>query len=123
MLKKIALGIVLNGLALYVSTLFISDIVYTGGLKFFIVAGLFIGILNVFIKPIMKLLALPFIFMSAGLFIIVINAIIFWLTVKLVNVITISDVTVAISSPWTYLWAAIIFGLVNWVIHLIIHNK
>lgn len=123
MLKKIALGIVLNGLALYLSTLFITDIAYTGGLKFFVVGGVIIGILNTFIKPIMKLLALPFIFMSAGLFIIVINAIIFWLTVKLVDVISISDVTVIIESPWTYLWAAVIFGLVNWVLHLIIHNK
>lgn len=123
MLKKIALGIVLNGLALYLSTLFISDILYTGGFKFFVVGGVIIGVLNTFIKPIMKLLALPFIFMSAGMFIIVINAIIFWLTIKLVDVISVSDVTVVIESPWTYLWAAVIFGLVNWVIHLIIHNK
>jgi len=71
----------------------------------------------------MKILSFPFVLMTAGLFILVINAIIFWLTVKLVNVISIADITVTVSSGWTYLVGAIVFGLVNWVLHLIIHNK
>jgi len=123
MLKKIGLGIVLNGLALYGASYFLTDIVYTGGVKFFIVGGFVIGVLNTLIKPLMKILSFPFIFFSAGLFIIVINAIIFWLTVKLVNAISISDVSVIVSSPWTYVLAALIFGVINWILHIIIHNK
>jgi putative membrane protein len=123
MIKKILLGIILNGLALYMVTLMLDGIVYTGGTKFFIIAGLIIGGLNTFIKPLMKILSFPFIFMTAGFFIVVINAIIFWLTVKMVNAISILDITMVINDPWTYLWAALIFGLVNWVLHLLIHNK
>jgi len=61
--------------------------------------------------------------MSAGLFLIVINAIIFWLMVKLVQWVAVDGVSVYITNPLTYLWAAVIFGIVNFILHLIIHNK
>ncbi len=124
MIKKILLGIVLNGLALYGVVYFLpKDILYTGGFLFFVVGGFILGFLNTFVKPLMKLLSFPFVLMTAGLFLIVINVIIFWLTTKLVNAIHISGVTVTVTSPWTYAIAAIVFGLVNWVLHLLIKNK
>ncbi len=123
MLKRILLGILLNGLALYAATLFLTDIRYSGGLKFFVIGGLIIGILNTFVKPLMKLLSFPLMIMSVGLFSLVINAIIFWLTMKIVNGIHISGVSVVIVSAWTYIFAGIIFGLTNWFIHLLIRNK
>lgn len=124
MLHKIVVGIVLNGLALYLVTKFLpGSIEYTGGIWFFVVGGTVIGVLNIFVKPLMKILSFPLVLMTVGLFTLVINAVIFWLTIKLVNVIGILDVTATISSAWTYLWGAIVFGLVNWGLHLIIHNK
>lgn len=123
MLKKILLGIVLNSLALYVVTQLVSDIQYTGGFMFFLIAGVIIGTLNTFVKPLMKLLSFPIVFMTAGLFSFVINVIIFWLTVKVVNGIHFSDVTVAIGSIWTYVIAALVFGIINWILHLLVPNK
>lgn len=123
MLKKIFLGIALNALALYVVTYFLSDVQYTGGLKFFVFAGLIIAVLNTFIKPLMKILSFPLMIMTIGLFSIVINVIIFWLTVKIVNVIHVSDVSVTVNGVLTYIVAAIVFGVVNWVIHIFIKNK
>ncbi len=123
MFKKIFIGIVLNAAALYAVTYFLPDMEYTGGIKFFIIAGIIIGVLNTFVKPLMKLLSFPFMIMTIGLFSIVINAIIFWLTVKLVNAIHVSDVTVNIKGVLTYIIAALVFGIVNWILHLIIKNK
>ena len=123
MIKKILLGIALNGLALFGVTYFLTDVQYTGGIKFFLLGGLIIGVLNTFIKPLMKLLSFPFMIMTIGLFSIIINAIIFWLTVKLVNVIHIADVTMTVSGALTYVIAALVFGIVNWLIHIIIKNK
>ncbi|HLG26095.1 MAG TPA: phage holin family protein [Candidatus Gracilibacteria bacterium] len=124
MFQKIIIGVVLNGLALYLVTKFLpGEVQYTGGIAFFLIAGFIIGLLNVFVKPLMKILSFPLMLMTIGLFSLVINAIIFWLTMKLVNVISIADVTVTISGAWTYLVAAIVFGLVNWVLHMFIHNK
>ncbi len=123
MLKKILIGIIINGLALYVVTYFIKEIQFTGGFKFFILAGLIIGILNTFIKPLMKLLSFPLVLITMGLFSIVINAIIFWLTVKIVNGIHISDVKMEVIGLTTYFIAALFFGIVNWIFHFIIKTK
>jgi putative membrane protein len=124
MFQKIIIGVVLNALAMYVVTKFMpGEIAYTGGIAFFLVSGFVIGLLNACVKPLMKILSFPLLIMTVGLFSLVINAIIFWLTMKLVNVISIADVTVTISGAWTYLVAAIVFGLVNWVLHMFIHKK
>ncbi|MEZ4087025.1 MAG: phage holin family protein [Candidatus Gracilibacteria bacterium] len=123
MLKKIIIGVVLNGLALYVVTKFVPDVSYTGGIKFFALGGLVIGTLNTFVKPLMKLLSFPLMLMTVGLFTFVINAVIFWLTVVAINGISISDITVSVGSPWTYLIGAVVFGLTNWILHIVVHNK
>ena len=123
MMKKIIIGVFFNAVALYVVTLLLPDISYTGGLRFFVLGGLVIGFLNTFIKPFMKILSIPLIISTIGLFIFVLNAIIFWLTVKAINGINLADVSVTIEGPWNYLIASIIFGLVNWGLHVMIHNK
>jgi len=123
MLKKILIGIILNSVALFAVTKLLTDIQYTGGFMFFLIAGTIIGVLNTFIKPLMKLLSFPIVLMTAGLFSFVINVIIFWLTVKVVNGIHFSDVTVTVGSIWTYVIAALIFGIINWVLHILVRNK
>ncbi len=117
MVKKIVLGVVSNALALYAVTWLLADVTYTGGIKFFLLGGFIIGILNTFVKPLMKLLSLPIVFLTAGLFIFVINTVIFWLTVKMVNGINLTDVAVNIQNPLTYFLAALVFGLVNWILN------
>jgi putative membrane protein len=123
MIKKIIIGVILNSLALYGVALFLTDMRYTGGFKFFLIGGFIIGVLNIFVKPLMKLLSFPLMIMTIGLFSLVINAIIFFLAMKLVNILHISDVSVIISGAVTYLIAGIVFGIVNWALHLFIHNK
>lgn len=123
MIKKIVLGILLNAAALYIVTELLSDLQYTGGLKFFLIGGLVIGVLNTFVKPLMKILSFPVIFLTVGLFSFVINVIIFWLTTKAINGIHYSDVTVTITSIWTYFVAALVFAVTNWILHIFIRNK
>jgi len=123
MLKKILLGVILNALALYVVTLLFTDIQYTGELKFFIIGGVIIGFLNFFVKPIMKLLSFPLVFVTGGLFMVVINTLIFWLTIKIINVIKFSGIMASVEHGLTYFLAAIVFALTNWFIHLLIKNK
>lgn len=123
MFKKILFGIILNAVALYAVTYFLADIKYTGGVLFFVMGGVIIGVLNTFVKPLMKVLSFPLMLMTVGLFSLVINAVIFWLTMKVVSGIHFYDISVTIASSWTYLIAGVIFGLVNWVIHLFIRNK
>ena len=123
MLKKIIIGVVLNSLALFGVYKLVGDITYTGGVWFFLIGGAIIGVLNTFVKPLMKLLSLPVLLLTFGLFSLVINAVIFYLTVKVVNGIHFQDVSVVVGSVWTYFIAALVFGIINWILHILVSNK
>jgi hypothetical protein len=63
------------------------------------------------------LLSFPLVLLSAGLFLIVINAFILYLTVYVIEVMDIDGVSMAIQGLLTYLLAAVILGLANSTIH------
>lgn len=124
MIRKAIITIILNGLALYITTLIIKDVVYTGGWKFFLIAGLVFGILNTIVKPFLKLLSLPLILLTAGIFMIVLNALILWLVKYVIDVAHFQDVTLTIVQRDSYIWAALVFGAINWMGHFIFkHNE
>ncbi|MEM9444887.1 MAG: phage holin family protein [Verrucomicrobiota bacterium] len=65
-------------LAVLISSLIIPGI--DGTLAGILVAALMLGILNVFIKPILTFISLPFIILTLGIFILIINAFLLLLT-------------------------------------------
>lgn len=116
MIKRIILGIILNGLALYAVTQFVPEVVAIGGFTLFAISGVVLGLLNTFVKPLMKLLSLPFIFLSAGLFLVVINGVLLLVLTKVLTVLDVTGVALVITGGFgTYLWAGFLLGLVNWV--------
>ena len=72
-----------------------------------IVAALLLGVINAIIRPIMLLLSLPFILLTLGLFILVVNALMLWLVGELVR-------GFHVPGFWTAFFGAIIISLVNW---------
>lgn len=123
MLQKFIIGIILNGGALYGVTYFLPQIQYTGGLTFFALGGLVMGILNSVVKPILKLLTLPIHILTIGLSLMVLNGIIFWIFDVVIDTIVVKGITLNVPDAKTYFFAGILFGLINWAEHLIIHNK
>jgi putative membrane protein len=120
MFRSLFIRLVLNAGSLYMLTyLMPKDITYTGGIAFFVVAGLFMTIINIFIKPILKILALPFIILTAGLFMIFINAFLLWILSYSLDIIKFQNVSLVIQSKGSYLVAGLLFGLLNWVLNSI----
>ena len=74
-----------------------------------IAAALLLGIINAFIRPVLLLLSLPFILVTLGFFILVINALLLELAGWLVD-------GFHVGGFWPAFFGAIIIGLVNWVL-------
>ena len=70
---KILLTIVANAVALYATTRIVPGIAWSGTLPGLLVAGAAFGLLNLVVRPIAMLLALPFIVLTLGLFYFVMN--------------------------------------------------
>jgi putative membrane protein len=119
MIKRILIGVLINALSLYVLVEFLDEVVGTGGIKLFIIGGVIIGVLNLFVKPIMKILSLPFVIITAGLFLIVINAFILFLAQWVINTMAFRDVTLVFAGVGSYLIAAIVLGIINWAQNLL----
>lgn len=119
MFRKILIGIILNAAALYAVLQIFPTITYTGGILFFIIGALVMGILNTIVKPVLKLITLPLQIITLGLSLIVLNGVIFWLFDKSIDVLAIEGIALTVPTIKTYFLAGFIFGIVNWFIHLI----
>lgn len=121
MLKKILSGILLNGLTLWAVTAVLSDsITYSGGWVFFVVGAFVIGLLNTFVKPILKLVTLPLHFLTLGLSLMLLNGVIFWLFQETLGLLELESVILNVKGIFTYFLAGILFGIINWLLHIII---
>lgn len=123
MLKKLIIGVILNATALYGVIYFVPGIQYTGGVVFFIIGGFVMGIVNSIIKPVLKLITFPLQIITMGLSLIILNGVIFWIFHQIIDTIAVQGVTLNVDSLKTYVFAGLIFGLINWAEHLVIRNK
>ncbi len=78
--------LVVNALALWVATRFVSGVTYDGGLLPFLVVAFVFGLVNATIRPILKILTFPIIIVTLGIFALVINGLMLLLTSKLSDV-------------------------------------
>jgi putative membrane protein len=78
-----------------------------------IIMALVLGLLNTFVKPILSLLSLPFVVMTMGLFMLVINGLTFFIAAKLVHGFYVAGFGSA-------LWAALLYSVVTFLINLLI---
>lgn len=108
--------ILANALALFLVSQVISGLQIEGGLLTYAIIGIILSLLNLIIKPILKLLSFPLVFLTGGLFLIVINAVILYLCEYFIRVIDVAGVSMHVEGTLTYLWAAAILGLANWLI-------
>jgi putative membrane protein len=115
---------VLNAVAVWIATLLVGGVDVTarttgGKIATLLVVGAVFGLVNAVIKPVAQLLSLPLIILTLGLFALVVNALLFWLT---------AVVSGALGAPfevdgfWSAFWGAIVVGLVSWLLSLVMKD-
>lgn len=105
------LSILLNALALVLAD-YLLDSVQIAGFFSALLAGLVLGLVNTFIRPVLILLTLPLTFFSLGLFIFFINALTFAATSWLVPGFD-------VLSFWGAFWGALLTSIIGWFLSLV----
>jgi putative membrane protein len=113
---KPLLHIALNSFGTYIASILLSGFVVTGGVGGYIVIGLFISVLNYLIKPILKIVSLPFIFATLGLFLVIINAFLLYLVEYVLSYFNLGEISLAIDGLITYIVAALIYSVLHFVV-------
>lgn len=78
--------------------------------------ALILGIVNSFVSPVIKFLSLPFIVITLGLFLLVINALMLLFVEWLVGLF---DVDFFVDGFWNAVGGAIVITIVTWVVGLL----
>ena len=113
MIRSLVIFLLLNTLSVYLVDQLLDGFVVNGGWVGYLLVGSVIGALNMFVKPILKVLALPFIFLTLGLFVIVINALILWLAQQFIAYLDLATIQFMVEGLVTYLVAVLVLGLLN----------
>lgn len=113
-MTKFILRLVINAIGLYLAVLILPGIDLRDNLVSILWLALIFGLVNALFRPLLKFLTCPLIILTLGLFTIVINTFLFWLT----SVIGQSfGFGLVISDPvW---WNALLGGLVVSVVSVI----
>ena len=121
---KFLIWVVVNALALAAAAWLLDGIRVTGATTeerviTLVLVALIFGVLNAVVAPIIKLLSLPFIILTLGLFLLVINAgmLMFtsWLSLEL-------GLGFHVDGFWTAVGGAIIVTLSTWLLEAVLHD-
>ena len=72
--------LLINAVALWLATRFVDGISFDGELPFLLLVALIFGAVNAIVKPILVVLTFPFLIVTLGLFLLVLNGVMMWLT-------------------------------------------
>lgn len=112
MARQLSITWAFNTVALFVATWLLSGLSYGNDWWALLLAGLVFTLANVFLKPVLTILSIPFIIVTLGIFYFLINVFILYVTHWIVAQFTIA------SFGWAALGAFII-SVVNGLLHLV----
>jgi putative membrane protein len=123
--KNFLIRVVVNGVALWVAALLLDgidlaegDADWTSKVVTIVLVALLFGVINAFIKPIVRLFSLPFLILTLGLFTFIINAFMLQITEWISDAIglsfTIDDFF------WDAILGALIITVVSWILNVIL---
>jgi putative membrane protein len=111
---KLILRIVINAIAIWVTTLLLAGFQFSGSVINLIIVAVIFGLVNAFIRPIVKLLTLPINILTLGLFTLVINTLMLILTAWLSGSLSLEGGV--FQSFFTAFIAAIIISVISTVL-------
>ena len=81
-----------------------------------LIAALVLGLINTLIRPLLVLLTLPVTVLTLGLFIFVINGLLFWWVGSFID-------GFQVSGFWSGVFGAIVYSLISWVLASLLLSK
>jgi putative membrane protein len=116
MLRMFVVSWIVLALAFAVTAWLLDGVSVSGGIVGYLWISALFGVINAFIGPILRLISLPFIILSFGLVLILVNALLLALTDALTGDLTIETFF------WDAIWAAIVLSIATIVVGSIVRS-
>lgn len=115
-MRNFVIRLVVNAVALSAAAYIVDGIHLSDDLVQVLLVALVFGLVNAILKPIVMFLALPFVFLTLGLFALVVNAGMLLLTDRLVDALRVDGFGAAF-------WGAIVISLVSMVLNAFLDDE
>jgi putative membrane protein len=112
--------LLVNAAALWVATHLVPGVVYSGGWISFLGVALVFGFVNAFIRPVAKILTFPLIIVTLGIFSLVVNGLMLWLTSTLSAALGLGF---HVSGFWAAFFGALIVSIVSTLLSMMVTEE
>jgi putative membrane protein len=112
---KLLLVWLINAAALFALPFLLSSIT-VDSISAALIAALVLGLINTFIRPLLILLTLPATLLTLGLFIFVINGLLFWFVGSFVS-------GFHVAGFWSAVFGAILYSIISWALSALLLKK
>ena len=112
--------LLVNAAALWVATQLVSGVTFAGDWLGFFGVALVFGVINAFIRPVAKILTFPLIIVTLGLFALVVNGLMLWLTSSLSSAL---GLAFHVSGFWAAFWGALVVSIVSTLLSLFVADS
>jgi len=119
---QLIIRLAVNGIALWIAILVVDGVdieasTTTGEVLTILAIAAVFAVVNIVVRPIVKLLSLPLYVITLGLFTFVVNALMLLLTSWIADLL---DVPFHVDGFWTALLGGLVISFVSWVINLVL---
>jgi putative membrane protein len=120
--KYFLIRVMVNAIALAVATWLISGIYLRPDkllvkIATLVLVAVIFGLINAFLKPVIKVIGCAFYILTLGLFALVVNGLLLWLTSWVAGL---WHLPWHVAGFWPAFWGAIVIGVVSWLLGLFV---
>lgn len=105
-----ATRLLINAAALWVATQIVPGVTFNGGVLPFLGVALVFGVINSTLRPLTKVLTFPLIIVTLGIFALVVNGLMLWLTSSLSETLGLGF---SVSGFWSAFFGALVVSIVS----------
>jgi putative membrane protein len=114
-MARLLLVWLLNAAAL-LAVAYLLPSVHVASFSAALVAALVLGLVNALVRPVLVLLTLPITLLTLGLFLLVINGLLFWAVGGMLD-------GFSVGGFWSGLLGALLYSLISWALSALLPNK
>jgi putative membrane protein len=112
--------LLVNAAALWVATRVVPGVTYSGGWVSFLAVAAVFGVVNAFIRPVAKVLTFPLIILTLGIFALVVNGLMLWLTSSLSTSLGLG---LEVRGFWPAFWGALVVSIVSTILSMVVRES
>lgn len=98
----------------------VGGLEFTGSWWEFVILAVIFGLANAIVKPIIKFFSIPLIILTMGLFLLIVNALVFQLVIWLASPDVLDLGLTSTGFFWATFFGAIVISIVGWIIGMIL---